>query len=86
MREMTEAFVKYAKEQFGIDVIVRETSEQDTFESLFGASFLNHKEEWLSDDEIADCVLYSNEALNIGSIAAVYEENVNQQQDLVLAA
>lgn len=38
---IAERFIKYAKEEFGYDITIRETkhSEGDTFEKLFGGSF-----------------------------------------------
>lgn len=40
---IAKRFIKYAKEEFGYDITIRETkhSEGDTFEKLFGGSFKN---------------------------------------------
>ena len=38
-----DKFVKYAKEQFGYDISLTEADTPDTFESLFGASFINEE-------------------------------------------
>lgn len=47
---MMKAFAKYAKEQFGYDISIKESSASDTFESLFGASFVKQ-----NDDDIFFC-------------------------------
>lgn len=39
-KEMLEEFIKYAKEQFGCDIIPKKSSVPDTFEGIFGISFL----------------------------------------------
>lgn len=41
MNEMLNDFIKYAKEQFGYDIIAEKSSTPDTFESIFGFTFLD---------------------------------------------
>lgn len=36
-----EDFIKYAKEQFGCDIFLKSCDKPDTFESIFGASFIS---------------------------------------------
>lgn len=50
MKDIMEEFVEYAKKQFGYDISYEESLCPDTFESFFGASFLEQKE-----DEIIFC-------------------------------
>ena len=35
-----DEFIKYAKEQFGYDIILKSSETPDTFAGIFGASFL----------------------------------------------
>lgn len=34
-------FIKYAKEEFGIDIVIKQDENSDTFENIFSGSFLN---------------------------------------------
>lgn len=45
MKDMMKEFAKYAKEQFGYDISLKASSTPDTFESLFGASFIKQSME-----------------------------------------
>lgn len=86
MKDVMEAFVKYAKEQFGYDISLKTSSTPDTFESLFGASFIQQ-----NDDDIFFCegieqsVTYSNTTARVNYADAIYEEMCSQT-DVVLAA
>lgn len=51
MNEMMEKFIKYAKEQFGYDISFKNSSTPDTFEKLFGASFLCPDDSYLIQTE-----------------------------------
>lgn len=37
---MLEDFIKYAKEEYGVTITQEESDEPDTFEKLFGGSFI----------------------------------------------
>ena len=37
-------FIRYVKEQFGCEIFVEESDTPDTFERLFGVSFLEEQE------------------------------------------
>lgn len=45
MSDMMDEFVKYAKKEFGCDVTFEKSLKPDTFESIFGQSFLKQKED-----------------------------------------
>lgn len=59
MKDMMKAFAKYAKEQFDYDISIKESSTPDTFESLFGASFVKQ-----NDDDIFFVKEWREEAIN----------------------
>lgn len=42
--KITEQFVEFVKDQYGYEVTLEPSDMPDTFESIFGASFLNNKE------------------------------------------
>ncbi len=44
MKDMMEVFAKYAKEQFGCDISLKASSTPDTFESIFGVSFIKQND------------------------------------------
>ena len=82
-----EEFKKYAKEEFGYDISFEKSSTPDTFESLFGTSFINQRDEDIfMPDEYYENVSYSNKVAKMKSIEIPYEEVVDLQQDIVLAA
>lgn len=43
MKELDD-FIKYAKKQFNCDIFVEKSNTPDTFEQLFGISFLEEQE------------------------------------------
>ena len=48
-------FIRYAKEQFDCEISVKKCDKPDTFDSIFGASFLNdkvRKEKQMTIDEL----------------------------------
>lgn len=40
---MLDDFIRYAKEQFNCKISIKKCGKPDTFDSIFGASFLNEK-------------------------------------------
>ncbi len=80
---MKEDFRRYVLEQFGMEISFRKSDKVDTFESLFGASFI-------SKDELRIGVsvnVYNDSSSNI-SIDMEYDpiKEYDLQQDLALAA
>ncbi|MGN0357416.1 MAG: hypothetical protein ACI4E0_06315 [Blautia sp.] len=57
-RRMIADFIKYAKECFDCDIVLKHSEEPDTFESIFGSSFIKQKMEYISD--IPHELLYEN--------------------------
>lgn len=43
-QQMLQEFIKYAKDEFGFDVEVKESIGKDSFKEIFGISFLEQKE------------------------------------------
>lgn len=41
---MIDEFVKYSKELFGYDLVLEKSDVPDTFQSLFGAEFIEQEE------------------------------------------
>lgn len=87
MKDMMEAFAKYAEEQFGYYISLKKSSTPDTFESLFGASFIKQ-----NDNDIFFCegtektIAYKNTVARVNFVDTVYREEIDSQPDLVLAA
>lgn len=58
-------FIKYAKEQFGCDLMVQSCDVPDTFERVFGASFLNDKSSLSQRDGFDYSLSYENVSLDV---------------------
>lgn len=57
---MLDDFIKYAKEQFDCDIILKVSDNPDTFESIFGSSF-NHSVDYMEKvDGFANDLCYEN--------------------------
>lgn len=41
-KAILEKFIKYAKEEFDCDILAKPSESSDTFESIFGMSFLEN--------------------------------------------
>ncbi len=55
-----EDFIKYAREEFGYNIVLDSSSEPDSFESIFGCSFIQ------SDISVdIEDVFYENSFLNV---------------------
>lgn len=57
-KEMLEDFIRYAKEQFGYDIVLENVSNPDTFRSIFDVSFLEYDTEELSMKEGINALEY----------------------------
>lgn len=49
MGKLTQEFISFVKEKFGYDISLCSSQEPDTFESVFGASFLDDDAEQGAD-------------------------------------
>lgn len=86
MRDMMDEFVKYAKEEFGYDITFEKSLEPDTFETLFGASFLKQKEdEKFFCEGNENCMSYSNSETKI-RIDSKMSESFSSKSELAFAA
>ncbi len=87
MKDMMEAFKKYAKEQFGYDISFEKSSTPDTFGSLFGMSFINQKDEEIFLPEgHQENVSYSNNIAKVNCVEISCDEVIDLQQDIAVAA
>lgn len=87
MKDIKELFKEFAKEQFGYEISFEKTSTPDTFESLFGASFISqYDEEFFIPDGHYENAVYSNKVAKVNSIEVSCEEVIDLQQDIAVAA
>ena len=84
MNSLMDKFIMYAKEQFGYDISLTEAGTPDTFESLFGVSFITEEENTaVSYDEK---FIYKNDSAIVANMDTVYLVDDCIQQDIGLAA
>ena len=84
MTSLMDKFIMYAKEQFGYDISLTEADTPDTFESLFGVSFIAEEENTaVSYDEK---FIYKNDSAIVANMDTVYLDDGCIQQDIGLAA
>ncbi|MGN0408071.1 MAG: hypothetical protein ACI4EJ_07415 [Bacteroides sp.] len=77
---MLDDFIKYAKEQFGCDIVVKPCDKPDTFTDIFGASFLNGNEYLENVDDFSHDLSYENISIDVkfaanDGMSIVYSEN-----------
>lgn len=88
MKDIMKLLIKYAKEQFGYDISFKKAQEPDTFESLFGASFVKEKDDefcFLSEKE-KNNIPYTNIIEKVTQLDVIYSEETELYNDLILAA
>lgn len=83
MKDMMDDFRKFALEKFGKEIYFKKSDKIDTFESLFGASFVGKDELRIG----VNMNTYSDSRLNI-SLDLEYNpvEKYDLQHDIALAA
>lgn len=84
MSSMMEEFIQYAKEQFGYNISFDKSSMPDTFESLFGMSFMDQIEKFDFGENIENSRSYSNVIAKIKHLEKIYTEEIDWQQNLNL--
>ena len=62
---MLDDFIQYAKEQFDCDIFLKYCEKPDTFESLFGASFLNDEQYEEDVDYFNNDISYENISITV---------------------
>lgn len=67
-----EDFIRYAKEQFGVDVTLEKTETPDTFETLFGDLTLDNSEILNTYEEQ---LVYNNENIQVNLMMSEEEQN-----------
>lgn len=77
--QLLEDFIKYAKSEFGYEISIKKSTFPDSFESIFGGSFLSlDSENFFVCSELEDKMTYRNSNAEIcistgfGSIAEEY--------------
>lgn len=58
-------FIKYVKEQFDCDIFLKSCDNPDTFESIFGASFLNDEKSVEKVDGFENDLSYENISIDV---------------------
>ncbi len=87
MRGLIDEFIKYAKEQFGCEVLLEDVAERDTFKSLFGASFIEQKaEEIFFCEGREESALYRNIVAKVNKVGIYFDEDIEILEDMNLAA
>lgn len=82
-RKALDDFIQYAKEQFGCDIFLKSCDRPDTFEKIFGTSFLNDDNNMEKVDVFNTDLYYENTSMNgqviiDSEIGAVYNRNIGQ--------
>ena len=54
--ELFDEFIEYAKEEFGYEIRVKEASDPDTFEKIFGTSFKSESNMLTDHQFVEKCV------------------------------
>lgn len=65
---LLDDFIRYAKEEFNCDIHLKASDRPDTFESIFGASFLNEEETGREIDSFDDDLCYENIAIKVNLV------------------
>lgn len=73
MGKLTQDFISFVKEKYGYDISLCSSQEQDTFESVFGASFLDEDAE-----QGADQVNFINNSYSVTTWQVDWSVNFNE--------
>lgn len=78
---MLDDFIQYAKEQFDCDIFLKYCEKTDTFESIFGASFLNGEQYEENVEGFKNDISYENISITVQFVSSdgqdgVYNSNV----------
>lgn len=65
MDEMLQEFITFANENFGVNVTVSESDAPDSFEKIYGRSFLQETEQLMIPDQYSDERLEYNKYIAI---------------------
>lgn len=85
-KEMLKDFIRYAKEQFGYDIVLENVSNPDTFRSIFDVSFLEYDTEELSMKEGINALEYINDSVKVAFNYNDETVECSSMQDMELAA
>ena len=62
---LIDEFIEYAKQQYGVDVLIEQSTEPDSFKSIFGASFLEENNNIENMDNTFEEVEYVNSCVGV---------------------
>lgn len=79
-------FIKYASEQFGCEISVKPCDDPDTFESVFGTSFLDGESYEGTIDGFDNELSYENTSIAVRFCSEVGMSGVIYSSDIGLAA
>lgn len=87
MEKMLQEFIAFAKESFGVNVTVSESDAPDSFEKIFGCSFLQEADQhtipdWYSDERLE----YNNYVTSFAADSYMDIVECNVTAELELAA
>ena len=80
-RGAIDDFIRYAKEKFDCDIFLRSNKKPDTFEEIFGGSFLNQSVDISEVESLGDDLQYENISSNVyfsmeSETEGTYDKNV----------
>lgn len=86
--QMLDQFIKYAKDKFGYDISVDESLAPDSFESIFGGSFLGYESELNISEDGLNRISgnYTNDSLNVPNNFGYGIVEYDVEQELALVA
>lgn len=86
MSQMLDDFIRYAKEQFGYDIVAKESSAPDTFKSIFGVSFLEQDVDSYMYEGESTILQYVNDGIEISIDLQTVSDNCYSLQEMGIAA
>lgn len=84
--QMLEEFIRYAKEQFGCDIIAKESSAPDTFKGIFGVSFLEQDEDFFMYEGKSIMLEYANDGIEVSVDLNIIPDDHGSLQEIGVAA
>lgn len=87
MEKMLQEFIAFAREKFGVNVTVSQSDAPDSFEKIFGESFLQEADQytipdWYSDERLE----YNNHVASFATDICMDMVECNVTIELELAA
>lgn len=67
-KTLLDDFIRYAKDEFDCDIHLKASDKPDTFESIFGVSFLNEEENGQETDSFNNDLCYENISIKVNLV------------------